>query len=233
VYILHTMSKQKTKTQGRIQFAILATDIVFFTIKDHQLHVLLGKVEANPFYPNHWAVIGGLIKPLETAEIAADRLLRDKAGLSSIYKEQLCTFSRIDRDPRGRVVSVAYLGVGFDGGKKEGKGTFETRWCPLGEVPHLAYDHNEMVSVALERLRSKIMYTNIARYLLPPQFTLSELQRAYEIVLNKKIDKRNFRKKILASRIIKATRHIRKEGIMRPAKLFTFIADDIKSIKML
>jgi 8-oxo-dGTP diphosphatase len=209
-------------TPPHLKFAVLAVDAVCFTIRNNELYVFLGKVNSDSIYKNRWAHIGGLIQPKETADEAIERLLKDKAGIKKIFKEQLYTFSEIDRDPRGRVVSVAYLALINWDDYKEDPGEVETRWVPFSAIPSLAYDHDEMTTIALERLKSKIAYTNIAQHLLPKEFTLTELQKIYEIVLNKKCDKRNFRKKILASHMLKDMKKVKKQGVMRPAQLYSF-----------
>lgn len=205
-----------------IRFAALAVDIVCFRVDGDELQFLVGKVasEGNAFH-GHWAHIGGLVRVDETAEQAAGRLMRDKAGLENVSCEQLATFSRVDRDPRGRVVSVAYLGL--VGGGEGAVAAAGTRWEPASKkAKSLAYDHDEILEAAIGRLRAKASYTNILCHLLPPEFTLSELQRVYEAVLGRELDKRNFRKKITATELVEATGRKRREGIMRPAALFRF-----------
>jgi 8-oxo-dGTP diphosphatase len=224
----------KAVSPSEIRFAVLSTDIVCFRIIEGKLCVLLGKINAkgNPF-EGDWALIGGLIRPDEIADKAAERLLLDKAGVSNVYKEQLYTFSEIDRDPRGRVVSVAYLSLTSDDPQDLSKAHWETKWTPVDNLPKLAYDHKEILSVGLDRLRSKIRYTTLPQYLLPKEFTLSDLQCIYEIVLGEKLDKRNFRKKILASDILKETGNTRKEGVMRPAALYAFTSKKPKITEIL
>ncbi len=212
-----------SKTDNNIRYAVLATDIVCLRIIDGNLSVLIGKVISSNQYKGMWALIGGLILPTETAEIAAERLLKDKAGIRKIYKEQLYTFSEIDRDPRGRIVSVAYLALAADDPRKITNTQIKTRWCTIDELPILGYDHNRILTTAIDRLRSKIIYTSIAKYLLQKEFTLTELQTIYEIVLKQKFDKRNFRKKILSEGILINTNKTKKQGIMRPAVLYSFI----------
>jgi 8-oxo-dGTP diphosphatase len=214
-----------------LKFAVLATDILCFRLINNELNLLIGKVQSEAF-PGRWAAIGGLVGTKETAEEAAERLLKDKAGIPKLYKEQLYTFTRVDRDPRGRVVSVAYLGLSGEN-PQTGKGSFETKWVPVRSLPDLAYDHDEIVKAALERLRSKLEYTNIAQFLLPEEFTLSELQNVYEVVLGRRLDKRNFRKKILASKLIKDTKRTRKQGVMRPAALFEFTSNKLTIAQIL
>lgn len=215
-----------------IRFAALAVDIVCFRIINNILHVLLGKVDSVHKDKGMLAHIGGLVRPDETAEEAVKRLLAAKAGISEIFFEQLYTFSTVDRDPRGRVVSVAYIALcGED--PQDQKHTTVTEWIPIKEISNLAYDHKEILKVGIERLQSKLEYTNIAQHLLPEEFTFSELQQVYEIVLVSNLDKRNFRKKILATGIIKDTGKTVKKGVMRPAALFRFVSKAQKVINIL
>lgn len=209
-----------------IRFAALAVDIVCFRVREGALEILLGKIDSDTnTYKGQWAHIGGLIRVTETAEQAIERLFSDKAGIDSIYKEQLYTFSTINRDPRGRVVSVAYIALtDGDGVQDLEKARVETMWCRVSKLPKLAYDHDEITKVALERLQSKIIYTDIARHLTPKEFTLTDLQKVYESVMGEPMDKRNFRKRILALDILKDTKRTLKKGVMRPATLYTFKA---------
>lgn len=219
------MSETNATSQPRpseMYFAVLAVDVVCFRIIDNRLHVLLGKVTSSSGFDGMWGFIGGLIKPDETAKEAVERHLRDKAGIANVYKEQLYTFSDVNRDKRGRVVSVAYLALAGKDPQDHSQTKTETKWQPVDTLPKLAYDHDEIFKRAIERLRAKIGYSNIAQHLLPEEFTLSEMQKVYEIVLGKPIDKRNFRKKILAAEMVKETGLTRKEGVMRPAALYEF-----------
>ncbi len=200
----------------------MATDAVCFQIIDDKLHVLLAKTPKHSPFPGEWALIGGVLHPFETAEEAVDRLLKEKAGIEKIYKEQVYTFSTIDRDPRGRVVSIAYLTLTNTNPQDLSKAKLQTKWVPVSAVPKLAYDHNEMFEYVLKHLRFNLMNNDITRYLSPSEFTLSELQKIYEAVLGKKIDKRNFRKKIASLSILKPTKKVKKDGAMRPAKIFIF-----------
>jgi 8-oxo-dGTP diphosphatase len=218
-----------------IRFAALATDIVCFRIINKTLHVLLGKVvSVNNQYKGWWAHVGGLLRAEETADEAVERLLKVKAGINDIFKEQLYTFSAVGRDPRGRVVSVAYLALTREDELKSiDEGEVETTWHPVSTLPKLAYDHDEMTVFALARLQSKIKYTNIIQYLLPKEFTLSELQLAYEIVLGEGLDKRNFRKKVLMSGMVVDTKEIRKKGAMRPAAIYKFASSKQETLDII
>lgn len=208
----------------KIRFAALAVDVVCFRVKDGKLEILLGKVQSETnVFKGKWAHIGGLIEIKETAEDSVKRLLKVKAGINDIYNEQLYTFSSIDRDPRGRVVSVAYIALANNDLEQdfENAGT-ETVWKTLPINTKLAYDHDEITKIAINRLRSKIIYTDIARYFMPKEFTLSELQKVYEAVTGELVDKRNFRKRILSLNILKDTKKTLKKGVMRPAALYSF-----------
>jgi 8-oxo-dGTP diphosphatase len=219
-----SVKKNNNPIPPHIRFAALAVDIVCFRVLENNLEILLGKVdsESNTF-KGSWAHIGGLIRTEETAEDAVDRLLENKAGIKDIYKEQLYTFSSIDRDPRGRVVSVAYLAFVNSADVQDlVSANVETTWRSLSKLPKLAYDHDEITKVALDRLRSKIIYTDIAKYLMPKKFTLSDLQKVYEAILEEGMDKRNFRKRIIALGILKDTGETIKKGVMRPATLYKF-----------
>jgi len=205
-----------------LRFAVLATDVVCFRMINNQLSVLLSKTSSTSIFSGKWALVGGLILEKETAEQSAERHLLEKAGINNVYKEQLYTFSDIGRDPRNRVVSVAYMALASNDPQDLTKAKVETKWLPVNDLPVLAYDHNQIVKVAIDRLRSKIGYTNIAQYLLPEEFTLSDLQAVYETLIGETLDKRNFRRKILDVDILIDTKHTRKQGVMRPATLYKF-----------
>ena len=220
-------------TPQELRFAVLATDVVVFRITDGELVVLLGRVNVPPHFIDAWGVIGGLIRPDETADQSVDRHLRDKAGLTSIYKEQLAAFSGVDRDPRGRVVSLGYLAMVDEDRREQGDVTVKTRWCPVRALPKLAYDHNEIVETAIDRLKARIGTTNIAQHLLPKRFTLSELQQVYEIVLGRKLDKRNFRSKVLQIDLLKDTGEVRRGEANRPASLYSFRDRKTKTVEII
>lgn len=220
------------ENKHKLRFAVLATDTVLFAVKNGELFVLLIPVIRPPYFKNRWGVPGGLIHPKETADNAARRHLKEKAGISGVYLEQLYTFSRVDRDPRGRVVSVAYLALApqsvFLRHLNE-----SARWFSIQRLPRMAYDHREVVGKALRRIRAKVGYTNIAYTLLSRLFSLSELQRLYEVILGKKFDKRNFRKKFFALRLVVPTRKIRVLGRSRPALLYRFRERHLRFVEIL
>lgn len=207
----------------KYKFAVIAVDVIIFTIKDARLQVLLIKMKKKP-YGNYWAAPGGLIGPKENCGEAAKRHLLEKAGIKNAYLEQLYTFSEVGRDPFGRVVSVAHFAL-LPSSRLNLKTTEEyadVQWHPVGKLPQMAYDHKKIVDAAAKRLRAKLGYTNIVYNLLPESFTLTDLQRTYEIILGHKLDKRNFRKKILSLKLIRKLKQQRKGAANRPAELYKF-----------
>ena len=209
--------------QKKYEFAVIATDIVIFTIKDEELNVLLVKVKKD-LLRGLWAVPGGLVKPNESVDASAKRNLFEKTKMKDVYLEQLYTFGGIGRDPHGRVVSVAYFALipAGDPRLKTSKFHEDVDWFAVNHLPGLAYDHDEVIRFAVDRLRGKLAYTNIAYSLLPEEFTLSELQRIYEIILYEKLDKRNFRKKILSLKLLIKTDKKTSGKAHRPASLYRF-----------
>ena len=215
-----------------LKFAVLAADVVVFAVERGVFQTLLINVDRPPHFRDVPGFPGGLIRPEETAEAAARRQLAEKGGLDpkKVYLEQLYTFSGIDRDPRGRVVSVAYLGLTSE--TKLAGTEYGPHWLPVTAVPTLAYDHNDMLAVALERLRGKLEYTNIIARLMPSEFTLTQLQRVYETILGRALDKRNFRKKLLDVGAVKATGKFFQEGAHRPAELYRFTSKEVRTLEL-
>jgi len=214
-----------TKLWKNFKHAVIATDIVIFTIEDGELKVLMIKMKKEPF-KKKWAVPGGLVGVNESVEDSAKKHLKNKTGVDNVYLEQLYTFGEIDRDPLGRVVSVAYFAL-IPSSKIDLKTSEDYEgidWFSVKDLPELAYDHSEIVKMAVERLRAKLEYSNIVYGLLPREFTLTDLQNIYELILEKKVDKRNFRKKILSLNIIKNTNKKTSGGVSRPAELYKFIS---------
>ncbi len=220
------------KKGKNLRFAVNATDTVLFTIDEERLKVLLVPITSLPRYKGCWGLPGGLIHPAETSDNSAKRHLRDKGGARFVYMEQLYTFSKVRRDPRGRVVSTAYLAVVRPTNMKIKRGS-EAEWFSVRKLPKLAYDHKEIISYAKERLKTKLEYTNIAFALLPKEFTLLELQQVYEIALNKKLDKRNFQKKIFSLGLL-ASLPKRKSGLAnRPPGLYKFKNNKIQVVEII
>ena len=207
----------------KYKFAVIATDVVIFTIREEKLQVLLIKMKKHPF-EKMWALPGGLIQPNEDLDHAAERILDKCTHVKNIYLEQLYTFGRVDRDAFGRVVSVAYFAlIPSEGIRLATSAEYESvDWFSANDLPVLAYDHREIVKVASERLRAKLAYTNIIYSLLPKEFTLGEMQSFYEIIFDKVLDKRNFRKKILSLNLIQKVNRKKLTGANRPAELYRF-----------
>lgn len=222
--------------EKRYKFAVIASDIVIFTVLEGELQVLLIQMKKKPF-TGFWAAPGGLVRANESVDAAARRILRDKTGVSDVYLEQLYTFGRVDRDPFGRVVSVAYTALIPSEGihLKTTEEHSSVRWFPVSQLSRLqfAYDHREIIRTAIARLRSKLEYSNIVYGLLAKEFTLTELQKTYEIILERKLDKRNFRKKVLLLKLLKKTNKKSSGGAYRPAELYLFVSRKPQAVSVL
>ena len=199
----------------------VTTDIVIFTIRDARLKLLLIRRAAEPF-KGSWALPGGFVNIDEDLEAAARRELAEETGVAGAYLEQLHTFGAPDRDPRERVITVAYYAL-IPSDALEIRAATDAEavgWFAMDELPGLAFDHAEIVAMAQERLRAKLDYSTIAFQFIPARFSLSELQRVYEIILGAEIDKRNFRKWVLALEQVEETGEQRRDGAHRPAMLY-------------
>src|SRR3989344_7725822 len=202
----------------------LTTDVVIFTIEDEKLKVLLIKRTNEPF-KGEWALPGGFISTNEGSQDAAIRILKDKAGLKGAYLEQLYTFDGSGRDPRGRICTVTYFALSnrediiFESGKNIQTPVF----YPVNKLARLAFDHKKIAAYAVKRLQAKLEYTNVVYSLLPKVFTFNQLQVAYESIVGKKLDKRNFRKKFMMLKLIKPTKKILIGNRQRPARIYEFI----------
>jgi 8-oxo-dGTP diphosphatase len=201
--------------------AALTVDCVVFCVEERELKLLLIKRGLAPF-AGRWALPGGFVRVDETLDDAARRELAEEAGLADAFLEQLYTFGSVKRDPRERVVSVAYYALVKPGALTAATDATDARWFALSDVPRLAFDHADILATALERLRGKITYQPIGFELLPPKFTLTQLQTLYEAVLGHEIDKRNFRKKVLSYDLLIPLKEKHQEGAHRPAQLFRF-----------
>jgi 8-oxo-dGTP diphosphatase len=202
----------------------VTTDAVVFRVGGDALEVLLIE-RAHPPFAGHWALPGGFLEPGETLGVCAARELAEETGLDDVYLEQLYTFGDPGRDPRGRTVTVAYLGLAAGTGGKLHAATdaAAAQWIAVDTLPALAFDHARIIACGIERLRGKLRNSSIALHLMPPQFTLSELQRVYTLILGRELDKRNFRKQIRNHGFIEPTGHQHRNGSRRPAMLYRSI----------
>jgi 8-oxo-dGTP diphosphatase len=203
--------------------AALTVDCVVFGLDEHDVKVLLIQRKLMPFQ-HAWALPGGFVRVDETLDEAAQRELEEEAGVHDVYLEQLYTFGALDRDPRERVVTVAYYALAKLGDHRIRAATdaMGVGWFALDDLPKLAFDHGEIVARARERLRGKVRYAPIGFELLPAKFSLTQLQRLYEIVLGHELDKRNFRKKILAMDLLVETDEVEQGVRHRAARLYRF-----------
>lgn len=203
----------------------LTVDILIFTIKENKLNIILIK-RGLPPYKDEWAIPGVFVNINESLEDAADKALKEKTGIgiNKIYLEQLYTFGDLNRDPRERVVTVAYFALSnnYKTTQISSPSVKELQLFPINKLPKLAFDHKKIIRKAVRRLRFKIEYSNIVRGLLPEQFRLSDLQKTYEIILDTKLDKRNFRKKMLGLNLLKQVGRKDLQGAHRPAMLYRF-----------
>jgi 8-oxo-dGTP diphosphatase len=204
----------------------VTVDLVIFTIAEDDLKVLLIRRGQEPF-KGRWALPGGFVEIEESLEQAAARELKEEVGVTNVYLEQLYTFGDPKRDPRGRVISVSYFAL-VDAERQRivaASDAAEAQWHSVFDAPRLpklAFDHGKILDYAVWRLRNKIEWTTVGYELLAKKFTLSELQRVYEIILQRPVDKRNFRKKILAQGQIVELNETRSDVAHRPARLYSF-----------
>lgn len=210
----------------------IAVDAVVLGYDKGKLKLLLIKPKFNN--PSSlWALPGGFVLNNETLDTAVIRELKEETNVTINYLEQLYTFGNIDRDPRGRVISVAYLALlnpkNFN--IKADTDAADVNWYDVEDIPKLAYDHLEIIDKAIERIRTKIKYQPIGFELLNSEFPFSDFENLYQTLLNKKIDRRNFRKKVLSFGFLTETEKIYKPTSGRPAKLFKF--DDKKYKQLL
>lgn len=209
---------------------LVTVDVVIFTLREYDLRVLLIR-RRRPPHQGTWAIPGGSVQADEALDAAAVRRLEEETGLVDVYLEQLYTFGEPDRDPRDRIITVAYFAVVPPADRVEPvdkKG--RVRWWSIYDLPPLAFDHDQVLGYALTRLRYKLEYTAVGFELLPPEFSLTELQTAYEVVLGEKLDKRNFRRKILGAGVIEPSGQYR-AGDGRPARLYRYREDAVAEVK--
>ena len=218
-----TLKETKMKYTYEYPRAALTVDCVVFGLDEEDLKVLLIQRDLPPF-EGRWALPGGFVRLDETLDEAALRELQEETGLEKVYLEQLYTVGDIDRDPRERVVTVAYYALVklSDHHVAAATDAREAAWFAVDDLPSLAFDHDKILAMAHQRLRGKVRYQPIGFELLPTKFTLRQLQHLYEVVLDRLLDKRNFRKKILAMDILVELDEVETDVAHRAARLYRF-----------
>jgi 8-oxo-dGTP diphosphatase len=221
---MYTNNSSSPRDLSKIEKPAVSVTVLIFTINKGKLEVALIKRVRKPF-DGYWSLPGDILSIETDLEDAARKVLQEKTGIKNVYLEQLYTFGNPERDPRGRVITVAYFALlphnSFDLDKTTS--TIHAKWISVNNLPKdVAFDHEEIISYGVERLKNKVEYSNIAHGLLPDKFRLSDLQKIYEIILNKKLDKRNFRKRMTSLKLVEPTKEIYKLGNHRPALLYKF-----------
>jgi 8-oxo-dGTP diphosphatase len=221
----------ETYDVSRFERPSVSVDLIIFTLRQDQLQVLLIKRKHWPF-EGMWALPGGFVCMDESLEKAARRELEEETGVRDVYLEQLYTFGDPGRDPRTRVITVAYFAL-ISSDQLElcaATDAADVDWFRAANPPPLAFDHADILRYAVTRLRYKLEYSAVGFQLLPAEFTLTELQTTYEIVLDEKLDKRNFRRRILQAGVLEETGSYRM-GEHRPAKLYRFRDEAVAEVK--
>lgn len=224
---------EKTYDASEYERPSVTVDVVIFSLIEDTLKVLLIRRKHWPFQ-GMWAIPGGFVRMDESLEEAATRELAEETGVTDMFMEQLYTFGNPQRDPRTRVITVAYFAVVPSDAivhHEAGTDAAETAWHAMDDLPELAFDHRQILDYALTRLRYKLEYTMVGFELLPDVFTLSELQHAYELILDEELDKRNFRRKILSADVLEDTGKKKREGEGRPAQLYRYKENAIAEVK--
>jgi 8-oxo-dGTP diphosphatase len=199
----------------------VAVVLVIFTVRDDEVCVLLINRSGEPFL-GWWALPGGLLRPGESLAQAAARKLRDETGVDDVYLEQLYTFDGLDGASEASVATTYFALVDSTQVRLRDEPTWQPAWHPVDRLPPLAFDNAKVVAYALTRLQNKLEYTNVAYSLMPPEFTLSDLQAVYESIFGRTFDKRNFRRRMLSQGIIRPTGKTAVRGAHRPAELYEF-----------
>lgn len=200
----------------------VAVDCIIFSFEDGKLKVLL---QRRPFEPRQgeWSLMGGFVKRDEDIDDAAKRILEQLTGIHNIYMRQVGAFGSVNRDSGDRVISIAYFALlDIDRVNKDLNHENSAHWEDISDLPPLLFDHTEMIQAALKKLRTLISRRPIGFQLLPPNFTLTQLQQLYEAILDYKIDKRNFRKRVSELPFIEKTQGIDKSNSKRGAALYRF-----------
>jgi 8-oxo-dGTP diphosphatase len=212
--------------------AALTVDCVVFGFDEGDLKLLLIQRDIEPF-EGRWALPGGFVRVEESLEDAALRELQEETGVSKVYLEQLYTFGEPGRDPRERVVTIAYYALVklSNHSVKAATDARNAAWFDVCDLPRVAFDHETIIEAALHRLKGKVRYEPVGFELLPPKFTLTQLQHLYETILETPLDKRNFRKKIIAMDVLIETDEIEQDVAHRAARLYRFDEAKYKQLK--
>ena len=205
-----------------------------FTVEQGIVKVLLIKRKNEPYY-GKWVLTGGALYNNESLEDGAYRELKEKTGIENIPIKQFKAFGNPNRSPVMRMVAIGYIGI-IDKKRvnvlRKTRNTSDADWVPIDKVPNLGYDHNEILEEAIKQLRKDIVNSNILKSLFPDGITIPELQKTYEAILNKKFDRRNFRKKILSLNILEDSNKYEKFEGNKPARIYKF-KDKIDEIDIL
>lgn len=224
--LLRYTDESKNRDIHSLAKPAVSISVLIFTINKGQLEIILIKRIRDPF-KNYWSIPGDIIYIDESLRGAARRVLYEKTGIQNVYLEQVRAFGTVDRDPRGRVITVAYFALlpqnTID--LASAPDALHASWVSVKALPLLAFDHKKIVDMTIQKIKRELEYTNLAKGLLPEHFRLYDLQKVYEAIREQKIDKRNFRKKILSLGLIEETGDVYREGKHRPAKLYRFVEE--------
>lgn len=222
---------QETMTYEHLDSIPVAVDCIIFGFNENKLELLLIHRGFEP-EKDKWSLMGGFVKKDEDLDHAASRVLKTLTGLENIFMEQVNTYGKVNRDPGGRVMSVTYFALirkdQYDESLVE---KHHAKWFPLDSLPPMIFDHKEMASGAINRLRQKVKTETIGFNLLPEKFTLPQLQALYETILGESIDKRNFRKKIATMDFLIKLEEKDKNTSKRGAFLYRFEKTKLKNSK--
>jgi 8-oxo-dGTP diphosphatase len=207
-------------------------DCVVFGFDGTDLEVLLIERGEDPYH-GYWALPGDLVNPEEGLNMSVDKVLKDLTGLSDLFFEQVETFGEVHRHPLGRVLTTGYYTLVKISDYELNPSSFaaEAKWFKVRNVKELAFDHNKILTSCLNRLRKSVRTAPIGFELLPPHFTLTELQALYEAILEVQLDTRNFRKKILQMKFLRETGSMQANVSHRPARLYEFDENKYNSLK--
>lgn len=214
------MKRERIRMFNETKTHEITVDTVILTIKQNTLQVLLVKRPNEPF-KDKWAIPGGYVRMSENLDDAAMRVLKEKTNVDNIYLEQLYTFGNPLRHPTARVITCAYFAL-IRSDDVDVISSPNIGWHKVCDLPPLAFDHREIIEYSLKRTRERLEMCPVAYQLLNEKFTLTEMQKAYELIMERSLDKRNFRKKALVTEGLKELNEFSKSSSKRPARLYTF-----------